>query len=187
MIGSTDTTTREWSMRVQQIECNNPLLAPAGCLQYFTGTTGYIYNLGYVGTSALAASSTAHQNNQAYSICFRSEEGYCSMEYFAATTGFSISSNSIAGESLYGDSCSTDYLTIPGLKEAPSTAPTALVTAIGDRICGLAWAYPAGSTSKTLVTFTKPFSVGVNFDNEDETSTDSQTGFAILFTQAKCA
>jgi len=35
--------------------------------------------------------------------------------------------------------------------------------------------------------FTKPFSVGVNFDSEDETSTDSQTGFAMIYTQAKCA
>merc|ERR1711962_1171272 len=41
-IGSTDTTTsREWSMRVSQIECTNPLLPPSGCLQYFTGLTGY--------------------------------------------------------------------------------------------------------------------------------------------------
>ena len=152
MIGSTDTTTtREWSMRVQQIECNNPLLAPEGCLQYNTGTTGYIYNFGWVGTTALATSTTAHQNNQAYNICFRTEEGYCSMEYFSPTAGFSVGVNAIASESLFGDSCTGDYLRIPGMKEAPSTAPTALVTAIGDRICGRAWAYPAGSTSKTLV------------------------------------
>jgi len=188
MIGSTDTTTtREWSMRVQQIECNNPLLAPEGCLQYNTGTTGYIYNFGWVGTTALATSTTAHQNNQAYNICFRTEEGYCSMEYFSPTAAFSVGVNAIASESLFGDSCTGDYLRIPGMKEAPSTAPTALVTAIGDRICGRAWAYPAGSTSKTLVTFTKPFTVGVNFDSSDADSNEDQTGFAVLYTQAKCS
>merc|ERR1711892_1559610 len=57
-LGSTDTTTsREWSLRVQQIECNNPVLAPAGCLQYHTGTTGYIYNLGWVGSTVLDTST----------------------------------------------------------------------------------------------------------------------------------
>lgn len=190
MIGSTDTTTsREWSIRVSQIECSNPMMAPSGCLQYHTGTTGYIYNFGWQGSTALATSTTSHQNNQAYTICFRREEGYCSMEYYAESAGFAVSPTSTASTSLFGDSCSADYLTIPGLKESPATATTAFVTAIGDRICGLAWKYPAGSpgASKTLVTFTKPFSVGVNFDGEDETSTDSQTGFAIIYTQAKCA
>lgn len=112
------------------------------------------------------------------------------MQYYAETAGFAVSPTAIASSSLFGDSCSADYLTIPGLQVSPGTATTAFVTAIGDRICGLAWKYPAGASpaaSQTLVTFTKPFSVGVNFDSEDETGTDSQTGFAILYTQAKCA
>jgi len=189
MIGSTDTTTsREWSIRVSQIECSSATLPPGGCLQYHTGTTGYINNFGS-SSSDLTTSTTAHQNNQAYSICFRQEEGYCSMEYFAEVAGFSISPTAIAAESLYGDSCSADFLTIPGLQVSPGTATTAFVTAIGDRVCGLGWKYPAGPTgaTQTLVTFTKPFSVGVNFDSEDETATDSQVGFSILYTQTKCA
>ena len=48
-ISSTDTTTsREWNIKVTQIECSNKLLPPSGCLQYFTGTTGYLYNFGWV-------------------------------------------------------------------------------------------------------------------------------------------
>ena len=31
-----------------QIECSNMLNPPTGCLQYFTGTTGYMYNFGWV-------------------------------------------------------------------------------------------------------------------------------------------
>ena len=42
-------------------------------------------------------------------------------------------------------------------------------------------------TNEFLSAFTKPFSVGVNFDSEDEDTNDSQTGFAIIYTQAKCA
>merc|ERR1740129_2134392 len=110
IIGSTDTTTsREWSIRVSQIECNSPTLAPGGCLQYHTGTTGYIYNFGWQGSAVLATSTTAHQNNQAYSICFRREEGYCSMEYYAETAGVGLSPTSTAASSLFGDSCSADF------------------------------------------------------------------------------
>jgi len=111
------------------------------------------------------------------------------MQYYAETAGFAVSPTTAASSSLFGDSCSADFLTIPGLQVSPGTATTAFVTAIGDRICGLAWKYPAGTpgASKTLVTFTKPFSVGVNFDSEDEDTNDSQTGFAIIYTQAKCA
>ena len=75
------------------------------------------------------------------------------MEYYAETAGVGLSPTSTAASSLFGDSCSADFLTIPGLQVAPGTATTAFVTAIGDRICGLAWKYPAGSpgASKTLV------------------------------------
>ena len=34
--------------QVTQIECSNMLNPPTGCLQYFTGTTGYMYNFGWV-------------------------------------------------------------------------------------------------------------------------------------------
>lgn len=188
IIGSTDTSTsRQWSIRVSQVECSSSLRAPSGCLQFHWGTTGYIHNLGWDGSSSLAASSASHQNNQEYNICFRREEGYCSMEYFAETTGFALSVNSIASEALYGDSCSEDYLTIPGLRDSPSTATTAFTTAIGDRVCGLAWKYPESpGASQTLITYTKPFTVGVTLNYEDEGDDDSQVGFAVLFTQKSC-
>jgi len=188
-IGSLDTTTsREWSMRVSQIECSSDMLAPGGCLQYYTGTTGYLYNFGWSGTAVLAASATTaqHQNNQHYNICIRKEEGYCSVGFWA--TNFAISANAIADEAIYGDTCTEDYIMIPGVVADPATAATDFVTAIGDRVCGLAWKYPTNpGTATTLLTFTKPFTVGVNFDSSDETTDDSQAGFAILFTQNVCS
>jgi len=189
-IGSTDTSTsREWSMRVSQIECDNPLRAPSGCLQYMTGTSGMIYNFGWSSASSTTGASDAtavHQNNQQYTICIRKQEGYCSTEYWAETPGFAVSANT-AAEAVYGDTCEEDYITIPGLKVTPATAATALVAEIGDRVCGLGWTYADPAVASTLVTYTKPFSVGVNFNSDDETSTDSQNGFAILYTQKACA
>merc|ERR1712098_53269 len=195
-IGSTDTTTsREWSMRGSHIECTNPLLPPSGCLQYFTGLTGYFSSFGWDGSQDGATAATApHQNNQQYSICFRREEGYCSMEYFTPTTGFSVGGTSaIASQALYGEAaCFDDFLSIPGILESPTTlsTSTAFTTTVGDRICGLGWTkFPSPSAdSVTLVTYTKPFMVGVNFDGNDElASTDSQVGFSILYTQKACA
>jgi hypothetical protein len=75
VIGATDTSTsRSWSIKVSQIECTSPVLPPSGCLQYFTGTTGYFSNFGWDGSQDGATAATAnHQNNQHYSVCFRRE------------------------------------------------------------------------------------------------------------------
>ena len=210
-IGATDTSTsRSWSMRVAQIECTNPLLPPSGCLQYMTGTTGYIQSFGWNGNDAgTTVSTAAHQNNQRYSICFRREEGYCSMEYSTPAAAFSVGGDSsIAGQSLFGDlACFEDYLQIPDIYQAPTTSTaTATVTVVGSRICGRAWTqFPSPSTTaSTLVSeyspvcfapiltcfspaFTKPFKVVVNFDGEDEAADDAQIGFSILYTQKACA
>ena len=48
---SVTTTNREWSIKVTQIECSNALLPPTGCLQYYTGTTGFMYNFGWQGST----------------------------------------------------------------------------------------------------------------------------------------
>ena len=78
IISSTDISTRrQWQIKVSQIECSSSMLPPGGCLQYFTGTSGYLYNFGRVSTSVDGASSTKHLANQDYTMCIRREEGYC--------------------------------------------------------------------------------------------------------------
>jgi len=200
-IGATDTSTsRAWSIKVSQIECSNPLLPPSGCLQYNTGTSGYFSSFGWTGSEDGATASTvAHQNNQKYSVCFRREEGYCSMQYFTPTTGFSVGATdpTIAAQAVFGDiACFDDYLRIPGILNSPATfsTSTAYTTVVGDKICGLGWTQhnpttgATSATSGTLVTYVKPFTVGVHFDGNDElASTDSQVGFSILYNQKACA
>ena len=48
---SQTTTNREWNIKVTQVECNSAMLPPTGCLQYFTGTTGFMYNYGWQGST----------------------------------------------------------------------------------------------------------------------------------------
>ena len=64
-------------MKVSQIECSNPLLPPAGCLQYHYDTTGYIQSFGWDGSDdATTTPSSNHQNNQKYNICFRRQVSF---------------------------------------------------------------------------------------------------------------
>ena len=121
IISSNDaTTSREWSIKVTQIECSNALLPPSGCLQYYTGTSGTMYNFGWVAaTDFESKSSTYHLNNQDYTMCIRREEGYCSMEYTAKKdAGFGISAEPTANPpaAAFGETAcsSTDYIIIPG-------------------------------------------------------------------------
>jgi len=191
IISSSDTsTTREWNIKVTQVECSSQNKPPAGCLQYFTGITGYLYNYGWQGASSLAASTTYHMNNQDYTMCIRREEGYCSMEYFSPTTGFGVSVEPNPATAAFGDvECIGDYVQIPGLLPSGSTAATAFPSILGDRICGDAWTgFPnPTATAATFMTFTKPFRVGVHFDStEGSPATTHSNGFAILYTQKKC-
>ena len=130
VVASSQTTTnREWNIKVTQVECNSKLLPPTGCLQYFTGTTGFMYNYGWQGSTVNGASTTAHLSDQDYTMCIRREEGYCSMSYSAtATTGFSVSTSPATVSAIFGDvACTTDYLRIPGLQDSGSTSATAFV------------------------------------------------------------
>ena len=62
--------TSAFTIKVTQIECSSKNLAPSGCLQYFTGTTGTINTYNYnSGAGTLL-------NNQDYSACVRSVCGY---------------------------------------------------------------------------------------------------------------
>ena len=62
-----------WSIQVMQISCSAPWKPAAGCLQYFTGTTGTLYSYNY--------QESFHLTNQQYHNCIRTEEGYCSISY----------------------------------------------------------------------------------------------------------
>jgi len=194
VVASSQTTTnREWNIKVTQVECNSKLLPPTGCLQYFTGTTGFMYNYGWQGSTVNGASTTAHLSDQDYTMCIRREEGYCSMSYSAtATTGFSVSTSPATVSAIFGDvACTTDYLRIPGLQDSGSTSATAFVAVQGDRICGDNWSvFPAaaGGASTTFVTFMKPFRVGVHFGSGSGPAADAKTnGFALYYAQTKCS
>ena len=72
------TTGSSHKIKVSLIECSNVNRAPAGCVQYFTGTSGNIMSYNFLGGQLL--------HNQFYSNCVRQETGYCSFELREAGT-----------------------------------------------------------------------------------------------------
>lgn len=62
---------RRWSIRIVQMDEKNHLLAPPGCLQYYTDTVGHFrsFNLG------------KNLKNLYYAICFRIDNGYSGIRF----------------------------------------------------------------------------------------------------------
>lgn len=62
---------RRWSIRIVQMDEKNFLLAPPGCLQYYTDTVGHFrsFNLG------------RNLKNLYYAICFRIDNGYSGIRF----------------------------------------------------------------------------------------------------------
>ena len=57
------------------------LSADNGCLQYYTGVSGTLQSFNYDGTNG------RHLSNQDYSICIRTEFGFCSIIYSVCPGG----------------------------------------------------------------------------------------------------
>lgn len=178
----TSSTTRNWNIHIMQIACTATWKPPQGCLQYFTGTTGYLNSYNYAGGYHLA--------NQNYNNCIRTESGYCSIYYTAvSTTSFQVSlitpTASPASIGAVGDSCTLDYIVV---SEAGASAGA---TTNIDRFCGSLLVNTAGTTGQTIYSQKHPFQVGVNFDGTelDEDSpagNEWSKGFYLYYSQTAC-
>jgi len=69
-LGSGNTGTRQWNVKITQITCTAPWRVPAGCVQYFTGISNNVYSYGHQSAQLL--------QRQNYNVCTRQELGYCS-------------------------------------------------------------------------------------------------------------
>ena len=180
----TSDTTRSWNIQISQISCTADWKPPDGCMQYFTGITGYIYSYNYAGSYHLAS--------QQYTNCIRTEQGYCSIGYAAtSTTDFGMSlvtpTASPSAISASADSCTQDYVIIAG------GGASAGATTNYDRFCGSLLLSSPGSTDtslNTIYTNKMPFQLGFYTDatEVDATSgTEWSKGFCIYYKQTACS
>lgn len=73
-------TSRQWNIRVDQIECGSVMQAPSGCSQWFTGVSGTITSYNW------RTSSQQELRNQRMSACIRRGPGSCRIQYKQSTT-----------------------------------------------------------------------------------------------------
>ncbi|KAJ2954414.1 hypothetical protein O0L34_g2679 [Tuta absoluta] len=186
---------RRWNIRLVQLGCDCPGIAPNGCLQYFTGTMGTIrsFNYGAQANTALSASlvqGTRQIANLNYGICIRMEAGFCTIQYvqspndmfsFTVTGDVDGADATVLGTAvgaLNDGACVTDFVVIP------NPVVTATNLAVGtDRFCGLGFV--------PVQTGVKPFVLTV-VTNGDEGATAttppdvSNRGFSLQYTQVAC-
>lgn len=113
------------------------LLAPIGCLMYYTAISGTVTSFNY-GAAANAIDPTTglpgtrELVNENYGVCVAMAPGYCSIEWSQATTNSFVVSGSpseMPGVTLNGD-CTSDFVVIPN-----PVYPNG--TSVGtDRFCG---------------------------------------------------
>ncbi|XP_059351680.1 uncharacterized protein LOC130689828 isoform X2 [Daphnia carinata] len=66
----TATATRSWNIKIAMLPCGASYLAPAGCLQYYTASSGKVKSFNWQDVTTTAIRQL---NNQNYNICFRTE------------------------------------------------------------------------------------------------------------------
>jgi len=201
VVASTADGTKNWRIKVSQIECSSEWRAPQGCLQYFTGVTNIVTSFNWDGTSA----TSRQLANQNYEICFRQEEGMCKINYNESPIGtagvdaFDLGhANAIAagqGKMVNCMSAGNSYIQIYGA-EPPQrliideTAANAdgdqfgLGIFCGEVLCSAAAPDAAnGCTQTTTVTASAiPFTI----QHVAQASAGTNAGFSIQATQVPC-
>merc|ERR1711992_23013 len=214
-IGGLTTTTRKWNIRVTQYACGDyDMSGWPGCLQYYTSTASTIQNFGFPTSATTVTSGVTHLSSQKYDICIRRASGYCYICYSTWKAGtaviaqgsFGLSiSPSIASQSSINTSCTSDYIAIPYGNSATIAAITAPATeaTFANSYCGRFFSIASGATAGvTVCSRRSPFTVGVNTDSNEVTSTsiaDAKastretseypggiTGFKLIYFQVAC-
>merc|ERR1711935_992757 len=199
-IGGTTSTSRSWNVLITQYACGDTDSSGwPGCLQYYTATASNIQNFGFPPTITTVTSGVTHLSNQHYDICIRRASGSCYICYsptiiaaiLAAigtpiiaqiSFGLSIGSTAANPGSLISNTCSQDWIEVPGAVTAAES---------DDTIAGVG----------TVCARHLPFRVGVDFDNNerdsivtaDKTTTTEQcgspggiVGFKLTYFQVSC-
>merc|ERR1711971_664968 len=193
-IGGTTATSRSWNVLVTHYSCGDTDSSGwPGCLQYYTATANNIQNFGFPTTGAVTAQVT-HLSNQHYDICIRRASGSCYICYsptiiaailaaigtpIAAQISFGVSVGATLANpaSLISNTCTNDWIEIPGADTAAIAAISAAALTNGGRVCGRVLASVTVAESDdtiagvgTVCARHLPFRVGVNFDNAERDS-----------------
>merc|ERR1711935_241475 len=181
-IGGTTSTSRSWNVLITQYACGDTDSSGwPGCLQYYTATASNIQNFGFPPTITTVTSGVTHLSNQHYDICIRRASGSCYICYSPTIAqisfGLSIGSTAANPGSLISNTCSQDWIEVPGADTAAIAAISAAALTNGGHICGRVLASITAAESDdtiagvgTVCARHLPFRVGVDFDNNERDS-----------------
>jgi len=143
--------TKNWRIKVSQIECDSEYRAPQGCLQYFFENVNTITSFNYDGNVGRAGTEGGVLANQDYRICIKQNPGMCSVEYTESQVGnglvaFDLNAlpapgNTISGHHRVGDNsgCVTITANLPtaGNNYVQFSGVTIGNDISGDTFCGM--------------------------------------------------
>ena len=202
---SVTSSTSSWRIKVLQYNCDSPVLAPEGCLQYFTGVSGNVSSFNFkTNDNTNNAEWPNHIADLNYNICLRRESGCCAVEWSTGSPYdqvglFSVSDPLVTTGTTAGTdaknrdaNCQTDYVMIPQGGDAAKPASLKV-----DRFCGQALGFctdaacTAPSTLGAVYSSVLPFTLGV-VTNSDEsgdgtTGQPGNRGFMLQYSQQSCA
>jgi len=167
--GSATTTSRDWKIRTTYIPCDSDMLAPAGCLQYYTGDTGVIKSFNNV---AATATQLSQVGGLRYAACVSSPASSCGLTLEADAGAFSLSGDAAAAtkEATKGATCVDSV----GLMVRDKAGTPSFDT------------YFCGTQFDAVTTYAAPFSVQVATDETEPDTDKENAGFALKFSRVAC-
>jgi len=196
---------RRWKVMVTQIPCDcadsslPDTEAPTGCLQYHTGISGQVssfnfhgtirnYEPCWNGTEPMCGENiwTGHLNNQDYSVCIKTEPGYCGVAY--SQTGpqafqlTGLEETNIPTPWNGENMCTEDYLYIPRGQHPQDLSMKYTVERYCGQVLGNQLASPVLSYSKPFLMRTKTDTV----ENQGGVALNNR-GFELQYNQIPCS
>ncbi|XP_064215815.1 uncharacterized protein LOC662365 [Tribolium castaneum] len=185
------TFARSWNIKITQLACDCPSLAPTGCLMYYTALSGTVNSFNYGTTLSgglvinpmnMTRPGTRQLANENYGVCVQMQPGYCAIEWSQGPgdTSFTVSNDTafadassvgLPGFPVIGTMCNTDFVVIPNPIYANGT------TVGADRFCG--------NQLPTVISSSKPFVLTVVTD-ENDVSDVANRGFSLTYRQIPC-
>lgn len=180
-------TNRRFSIHTSLIPCSSPNKAPAGCLQWFTGTsgTGSVKSFNY--------DEGTHLSDQVQTICFRREQSNCRVCFSAeAITDVALGGKANKGLVGSGKSCCGygddgmgtigvyDCLIIPGAEKKASP----FTKIAGAAQCGGAMGLvDAEDTAATVCSRVQPFGLTFISNEGGDVNGVAAKGFKVTYWQ----
>ncbi|KAH7643943.1 uncharacterized protein LOC124494190 [Dermatophagoides farinae] len=178
-----ENVSRKWKIKISFIKCDNYVMAPSGCLQYYRSPSDVIRSFNY---GPKIDGRSRYLANLRYTTCIRVEENFCAIKWTTETPesfSWGISNDpmytsqaNISSYGLTGSLCNDDdFIGIDqGSQEGSGVGE--------DRFCGDRLFY-----SNLVISRSKPFQLKLR-SNSDQTENArfSQNGIALRYTQLPC-